>query len=344
MRTSKEDLQRYVRFSTIVRRVEYQKETDEFTVLAKSLVNDGKDGVERFSHVIIATGIFSSPHWPSISGMDKFPGRILHSHNFREAREFHGQRILVVGLSFSGEDLALQTLKYGAKDVIICGRQTRGLKWPPGLEERAMVERLSGSVAHFQDGSSAEVDVVIFCTGYKARFPFLADELTLKIPENSFYPTLYKGILWTYGGNNKLLYLGMQNQLYTMTMFDAQALWVVQYIMGVIKIPKTKGELLQDIEKWQKKLTTSTTIHCFIDFQRDYLSDLVKIVSYMTVSDVHQIAECFHEWENHRCENISTFRDRHFRSVFTGTLSTIHHTPYMKSYEDCIDEFTDNTP
>ena len=112
-----------------------------------------------------------------------------------------------------------------------------------------MVESFIGNTANFQDGSSAEFDVVIFCTGYKARFPFLADDLALKIPENTFYPNLYKGILWAHGGNNKLLYLGMQNQLYSMNLFDAQALWVVKYLMGELQIPETREELVQDAER-----------------------------------------------------------------------------------------------
>ena len=124
MKTCKEDLKRSVRFSTAVRRVEYHKETDDFTVVAKRLTKAETETMERFTHIIVAVGIFSSPYSLSIPGLLKFPGRILHSHNFREAKEFRGQRILVVGLGYSGEDLALQTLKYGAESVVICGRAT----------------------------------------------------------------------------------------------------------------------------------------------------------------------------------------------------------------------------
>lgn len=38
------------------------------------------------------------------------------------------------------------------------------------------VESFDGSVVNFVDGSSAEVDLVVFCTGYLATFPFIADE------------------------------------------------------------------------------------------------------------------------------------------------------------------------
>ena len=35
------------------------------------------------------------------------------------------------------------------------------------------IERFEGSVVHFVDGTRAEVDLVLFCTGYLARFPFI---------------------------------------------------------------------------------------------------------------------------------------------------------------------------
>ncbi|QDG53668.1 monooxygenase [Persicimonas caeni] len=35
------------------------------------------------------------------------------------------------------------------------------------------VERFEGKTVHFEDGSSVEVDVVVYCTGYLIRFPFI---------------------------------------------------------------------------------------------------------------------------------------------------------------------------
>ena len=343
MRTSNEDLKRHVQFSTVVRRVEYHNETDDFTVLVKRLTQDQSEAVERFTHVIVAVGIFHSPYSLDIPGLLKFPGRILHSHNFREAKEFKEQRILVIGVGYSGEDLALQTLKYGAKNVVICGRATRGLVWPNGVEERPMVEKFDDNIARFHDGSTGEFDVVIFCTGYKARFPFLSDELSLSIPENTFYPNLYKGILWAHGGNNKVLYLGMQNQLYSMNMFDAQALWAVKYIMGHLQIPKTTEELVEDINLWQEKLAKLTTRHAIIDFVRDYFADVAKQAEYTSVEIIHKMAVSWHEWETNRCENYATFRDQQHRSAFTGALSPLHHTPYMEAYDDSMETFLNQT-
>lgn len=46
----------------------------------------------------------ASPVLPG-AGADAFPGRQMHSHNYREAGPFAGQRVVVVGAAASGEDI-----------------------------------------------------------------------------------------------------------------------------------------------------------------------------------------------------------------------------------------------
>ena len=102
---------------------------------------------------------------------------------------------------------------------------------------------------HFSDGSTAEVDAIIFCTGYLHHYPYLDEKIRLRSP-NVLYPhKLYKGTVYTEGGNNKVMYIGVQDQYYTFTMFDAQAHWAVQYVMGNIKLPE-KEVMVDHWKKW----------------------------------------------------------------------------------------------
>jgi len=55
-------------------------------------------------------------------------GRILHAHDFRSAEEFAGKRVLVVGTSYSAEDIASQCHKYGAASVH-CSWRTAPMGW-----------------------------------------------------------------------------------------------------------------------------------------------------------------------------------------------------------------------
>ncbi len=58
--------------------------------------------------VVNATGTWDRPYWPWYRGRDVFAGRQLHTHDFRSAAEFAGQRVLVVGGGTSAVQFLLQ--------------------------------------------------------------------------------------------------------------------------------------------------------------------------------------------------------------------------------------------
>jgi len=117
-RWKKEDVKKHITFSTVVRDVVYNKEKDNFTVVVKDLLKDKVLDGQEFDYVIVASGHYSVPNVPSFPGIDKFPGRVLHAHDFRDANEFAGKTLLLVGASYSAEDIALQCIKSGATCVI----------------------------------------------------------------------------------------------------------------------------------------------------------------------------------------------------------------------------------
>ena len=39
--------------------------------------------IGRFDYVVVASGHYSVPHVPTFPGVEKFPGRVLHAHDFR---------------------------------------------------------------------------------------------------------------------------------------------------------------------------------------------------------------------------------------------------------------------
>ena len=46
-----------------------------------------------------------------------------------------------------------------------------------------------------------------------------------------------------------MLYVGVQDQYYTYTMFDVQALWALKYVLGDIKIPD-KETMISSWKDW----------------------------------------------------------------------------------------------
>ncbi len=67
--------------------------------------------------VISATGTWDRPYWPYYRGRNVFAGRQLHTHDFRSASEFEGDRILVVGGGTSAVQFMLQLQEAGAAPV-----------------------------------------------------------------------------------------------------------------------------------------------------------------------------------------------------------------------------------
>lgn len=334
-RIERSGLRDQIRFNTAVHSVEYHEDTGRFTVTVRELEEDRMVS-EEFDWVVVATGHFSTPNVPEFEGLDSFPGRVLHAHDFRDACEFAGKDLLLVGSSYSAEDIGTQCYKYGARSITFSYRsQPMGYTWPEAFSEKPLLTRVDGRTAHFADGSRREVDAIILCTGYLHHFPFLPDELTLRT-RNRLYPQgLYKGVFWI--DNPKLVYLGMQDQYYTFNMFDAQAWLARDVIMGRTALP-SREEMLADSQAWFARENACASADDEIDFQAAYVRDLVDRSDYPDFA-IEEMAEMFKQWQRDKREDILGYRDRRYRSTITGTLAPPHHTPWMQAMDDSLEAF-----
>jgi trimethylamine monooxygenase len=328
-------VRQYIQFNTAVHWVDYSEETGKFTVTVRDLKKDELRS-EEFDYVVVATGHFSTPNAPYFEGLEQFPGRVLHAHDFRDACEFTGKDLLLVGSSYSAEDIGTQCHKYGAKSVTFSYRsQPMGFDWPKSFKEVPLLTKVDGKTAHFKNGETRDVDAIILCTGYQHHFPFLPDELALKT-HNRLYPAgLYKGIFWL--DNPKLIYLGMQDQYYTFNMFDAQAWYARDVMLGRIALPE-KAAMTADSEQWLRREEASASAFDDIDFQAAYVQDLVQPTDYPAF-DVEGVAELFKEWQRDKKADILGYRNKSYRSTLTGTLSPAHHTPWMEAMDDSLEAF-----
>lgn len=332
-RWKQSDLKKWIVFDRIVRSTTYNEHTDDFTVTVKNASEDRVMAPETFDLVMVASGHYSVPNVPHFPGIEKFPGRVLHAHDFRDACEFEGKRLLCVGSSYSAEDIAMQCVKYGAESIVCTWRtKPMGFKWPKNITERPLLTKIEGKTCHFKDGSTAEVDAIIMCTGYLHSYKYLEDKLRLRSPNVLYPPNLYKGTIWLNGGNNKVLYVGVQDQYYTYTMFDVQAMWAVKYVLGQITLPD-KHQMEADWKTWVQRNKACKDCHEEIDFQTAFCMDLATACDYGHNLDVSDI---FHAWEGDKYTDILTYRDKSFASKFTGTKSPIHHSTFMEALDDSM--------
>ncbi|UJR07089.1 hypothetical protein I4U23_011377 [Adineta vaga] len=133
-----------------------------------------------------------------LTELNEFPGRVLHAHDFRGADEFVDRNVLLVGSGWSAEDIAVQCYKFNARSVTISSRQELvAYKWPNRNKTAPILIRMEGRKAHFKDGSTIDnIDAIIFCTGYRHHYPFMAKRFRLESGITQFVPsTLYKTLV-----------------------------------------------------------------------------------------------------------------------------------------------------
>lgn len=123
------------------------------------------DGTFSTSHVIVATGHQHTPQIPAWPGREQFQGRLLHAAEYRNAGEFQGLDVLVVGPGCSGMEIAYDLAEGGAGRVWVSVRtqpnimlrQSGGL--PGDVPARAslrlpprLADRISGFVSRMTVG------------------------------------------------------------------------------------------------------------------------------------------------------------------------------------------------
>jgi len=77
-------------------------------------ITETNNGSFKSKYVIIATGPFSRPNPVEFKGMKTFPGKILHSYEYKTGRHFNGQKVLVVGFGNSACEIAIDLYEQGA--------------------------------------------------------------------------------------------------------------------------------------------------------------------------------------------------------------------------------------
>jgi trimethylamine monooxygenase len=332
-RIKKTEVRDWIKFSTAVKNVE--QSDDGFTVTTCDLTTS-KTNVGYFDHVIVCSGHFSTPNMPSFDGFERFPGRILHAHDFRDATEFQGKDVLLIGTSYSAEDIGSQCWKYGAKSITVSHRTAAmGYDWPANWEEVPLLTKVDGQTAYFKDGSSKTIDAIVLCTGYLHYFPFMEDKLRLVTANRLATADLYKGVAFI--NNPKIHYIGMQDQWFTFNMFDAQAWWSRDVIMGRIDLP-TQEVMISDVNDRVAREDAGQDDYDAIWYQGDYVKELIDETDYPSF-DVEGACKVFKEWKGHKKENIMTFRDNSYKSVITGSMAPIHHTPWKDAMDDTIESY-----
>jgi cation diffusion facilitator CzcD-associated flavoprotein CzcO len=186
-------------------------------LIVTASTGDSGTGMWAAEFVINATGTWTAPFWPHYPGQESFTGRQLHTADYRDAGEFAGQRVLVVGGGNSAVQLIAELYPVAQTtwvtrrvpvwhegafdedagrqavarviDAVAAGRpptsvvSVTGLGVTPevaaaraagALERQPMFARITPTGVEWDDGRSLAVDVILWCTGFRAALDHLA--------------------------------------------------------------------------------------------------------------------------------------------------------------------------
>jgi trimethylamine monooxygenase len=335
-----------------VRHVDFADDKNEFNIDVEDLIT-GSIECLSFDRVVVAIGHHHTPNMTNIDGVNEFPGRVLHSHEFRGADEFVGLHLLLIGGSFSADDIALQCYKFGVRSVTISSRREPvGLKWPGEIKEVPMLVRMKGRTAYFKDGSSVDnIDAIIFCTGYRHFYPFMAKRLRLHCDVSEIIPpSLYKSIFWI--DQPHLAYLGSIKTIYSLPTFELQTALVRDVFLGHVTLPD-KHQWQADVNEWkarERNVTIPFNIFALFDMELDYARNMLALLGTHAENqpllklDFDKVKIIFEKYSANKFTDVLHYRDIQYESAI-GTENTKIvpvYKPWLENMDDSIESFLIN--
>jgi hypothetical protein len=142
------------------------------------------------------------------------------------------------------------------------------------LTVKPNIERFESSKVFFADGSAAEVDVVVYCTGYKVSFPFLSEKV-VRASDN--HVDLYRRVVDP--EHPGLYFVGLIQPLGAiMPLAEVQSEWVADLVQGTGALPsydEMRAQIRAYDEKLEKRYVASKRHTIQVDFHK-YFAEIER--------------------------------------------------------------------
>jgi dimethylaniline monooxygenase (N-oxide forming) len=134
------------------------------------------------------------------------------------------------------------------------------------ITPKANVERLEGDRVRFADGSVEEIDRIVYATGYRITFPFLAPELIGDTSDNRI--PLYRRVV--HPDQPGLYFVGLLQPLGAiMPLAELQSEWIADVLEGKAALPSAdemRREIARDDRAMTKRYVRSPRHTIQVDF------------------------------------------------------------------------------
>jgi cation diffusion facilitator CzcD-associated flavoprotein CzcO len=252
-----------VSYNTTVELIHKDQESRKWVLTLRKPLENGREDrwwTESFDAVIVAAGHYTVPFIPQTPGLadlaHNFPGSVEHSKAWRKPEKYRGKRVVVVGASISGPDIAyaLADVTETPLNCVVRGKyhpyffdyafQHPNILRRPPITHVVSNRETNEKTVYFEDGTKLEdVDHIIFGTGYTWTLPFLP-ELAATIRNNRL-PNLYQHIFWR--EDPTLCFVGAIAAGFTFKAFEWQAVLAARFLAGRISLPPKSEQI-----KWEE--------------------------------------------------------------------------------------------
>ncbi|XP_041807518.1 flavin-containing monooxygenase FMO GS-OX4 isoform X2 [Chelmon rostratus] len=310
----------HIRFNTAVEKVKpvvltTEGEEARTTWEVTSSDSSGYEKTETFDTVFVCSGHYSDPHIPDIPGIENFKGKVLHSHAYRYAEPFSGQSVVVLGAKASGLDISIELAKVGAQVTLSHGRPRFTFPLPSGIQQSSpMVAVEEDGLIRFQDGSVGAADVLMFCTGYNFRYPFLdAAQLGLEIQDHLVSP-LYHFLMPP--AFPSLIFIGICKMICPFPNFDCQVRFALAVLDGSVTLPSATQMEDEVRRNQQEKVKQGVQQHHLLimeQHQWDYCQMLARTAGFPPLPPV--IRSLYEEVRRQRQVEPENYRRINYRWI-----------------------------
>lgn len=263
-----------------------------------------------FDAVVVCSGHYHRPVFPTLPGIDQFSGRVIHAADFRSGDDHLGERVLVWGAHASGTDL-VRLIAPHAASIFWSGHadtMTAASADLPNVHCHADITAYHGSTFSFADGEDVqEIDTLIYCTGYAYEFPFFSADLLNHNGER--IDDLYLDLI--HAECPTLAFIGIPSLIIPFPLFDAQSRWLSALWRGTFTLAdqsarqawvQTRRQAFEALDKPDR------SFHRLGEAQMAYMRQLLAQAGEPGPPDGFESAS--RAAQRHRLEHAGNFRDQ----------------------------------
>ncbi|KAL8969984.1 MAG: hypothetical protein Q9183_001732 [Haloplaca sp. 2 TL-2023] len=252
LNTYAEPVRHLIRFCTQVYDIRRDSENgqDRWLVCTRDLKSH-KVMERYYDAVAVASGHHYVPRLPDISGIrawnEAYPKVISHSKYYRAPEEFKDKKVVVIGNSASGSDIAAQIGTVSKHPVLNSKRSEapefrREISWKHEVPE--IVEFLPPTSARqavrFANGLvESDIDAVVFCTGYYYSFPFLSSLRPAISTTGERVENIYKHLFYT--PHPSLAFVGLPIKIVPFRTYEGQGSVLARIWSGRLELPSASA-------------------------------------------------------------------------------------------------------